>query len=160
MNKKIPLEATESDRNLSSALIGGAFGFIGIAIFASASYADKVDAVALWWGNVAATVSVGFLLASIISGGWGWTKRCLPGPLNPFSLQALFGLIGVVLLGVSAGYFAFNPKEDVSASGNDNFSKRIEAIELEQARQGERLNALTRSLTSPDNGNSIIKKIE
>lgn len=125
----------ETHRALSSALIGGAFGFTGIAIFASASYADKVEPSALGWGNILSMISVVMLMASIIFGGRGWTRKDGDALRNTFSLQALSGLLGVLLLCVAAGIFAFNPKID-----RQNDLRRIEI----------RLDRLENQLGQPD----------
>lgn len=102
----------ETHRALSTALIGGAFGFTGIAIFASASYADKVEPTALFWGNILSMISVAILMASIFFGGRGWTLKDGNDLRNTFSLQALLGAFGVAFLCVAAGIFAFSPRID------------------------------------------------
>ena len=126
-----PLAGTTSDaeRSLSGALIGGAFGFIGIAIFASASYADKVNSGSLWWGNVAATISVLMFVASIVFGGRGWNRSNAAGFTNLFNLQAVAGLFGIIALGMSAALFAFNPKTNEIESRIQVMNSRINALE-------------------------------
>lgn len=123
--------ASESDRALAGALIGGAFGFIGLAIFSSASYAEKVDPASLWWGNFAAMSSVFFLVVSVVFGGWGWTRRSRSGFSNQFNLQALSGLVGIVLLSLSAGFFAFNPKAAGPSEEMEILIKQIDALQAQ-----------------------------
>jgi hypothetical protein len=122
-------EAQESDRALSGALIGGAFGLVSLAIFASASYADKVAASALWWGNVFATGAVLCLMASIIFGGIGWTAKVKVGAGNPFDRQAKLGMIGTVLLCTAAAVFAFNPKPDKKDPEFERLTQRVDRLE-------------------------------
>ncbi|QEE44548.1 hypothetical protein FVA81_07985 [Rhizobium sp. WL3] len=125
--------ASESDRALAGALIGGAFGFIGLAIFSSASYAEKVDPTSLWWGNIAAMIAVFFLVASIIFGGLGWTRQSRSGFSNQFNLQALFGLVGIVLLSFSAGIFAFNPKPSGPSDEMEVVMKQMGTLQAQLA---------------------------
>jgi len=135
-------DATESERALSSALMGGAFGFIGIAIFASASYADKVEPSWLWYGNLFATGAVILLVASIFFGGRGWTQKNKGGTAHPFNLQALSGLLGIILLGAAASVFAFNPKLEAPKADQQGLSDRIVALEAAQKSLSEALKQL------------------
>lgn len=107
-----PRPANANETSTAQALIGGAFGFMGIALFASASYADKVTDFALWWGNISASAAVGFFLGSIILGGIGLNFNITPGPKNAFNWQAIFGVFGVACLLVAAWLFAFSPKPE------------------------------------------------
>jgi hypothetical protein len=121
--------ASEADRSLSSALIGGAFGFVGIAIFASASYADKVSSAALWWGNIFSTSSVLLLVVSIYFGGKGWTAKSKFGQNSSFNKQAILGIIGIAALAISSAIFAFNPKNDETNEKIEMLSQRISTLE-------------------------------
>jgi hypothetical protein len=129
--------ASESDRALAGSLMGGAFGFIGLAMFSSASYAEKVEPNSLWWGNFAAMSSIALLAVSVMFGGWGWTRRSRPGFFNQFNLQAISGLAGMVCLVVSAVIFAFNPTS--VASVEDVLSLELEINVLKGQLATERL---------------------
>jgi hypothetical protein len=127
--------ANNSEQSLSGALIGGAFGFIGLAIFASASYADKVDPPWLKWGNFGATIAVILLIVSVFFGGRGSTGKVSAGKLNPFNIQAITGLVGIALLAISAAVFAFNPKQEQAKPDPIQVNIRLNRLEQELARQ-------------------------
>ena len=151
--------ASASDRALSSALIGGSFGFIGIAIFASASYADKVGSNALWWGNLLATFSVLLLIASVVFGGRGWTRKSGAGAFHPFNMQAVTGLIGIVLLCIAAAIFAFNPKQETPKVDPTKGDERLRHLEVEQARQRLQIDLLLKD-QKPANVRATATKIQ
>lgn len=145
-------DTSESERSLSSALIGGAFGFIGIAIFSSASYADKVSPNSLWWGNLLVTSSVLLLVASVICAGRGWTRKNSPGFFNPFNLQAWCGLLGILVLGGGAAIFAFNPKIDTRQVEMLELLSRIQVLEKAVSTQQASIDALSAKLVERDAG--------
>jgi hypothetical protein len=134
--------ALEGERSLSGSLIGGAFGFIGIAIFASASYAEKVVPTALWWGNFAAMLSVIMFVSSIFFGGRGWTRDNRKGFRNSFNLQAVAGLFGLVFLALGAAIFAFNPKQETSKPDPLQMERRLKFLETQQIQLQAQLNRM------------------
>lgn len=134
--------ASSGDRSLSGALIGGAFGFIGIAVFASASYADKVSSEWLLRGNIACTIAVALFLASIFFGGRGWTRKSEAGGFHPFNLQALTGLLGIFALGAGAAMFAFNPKVTPEPASARALVERLERIERTLSEQAVEISEL------------------
>lgn len=139
-------KVTESERALSGALMGGAFGFAGLAIFASATYADKVDPYWLRWGNLASIGSMVALIISLWAGGRAWGDEISTKYFNPQHLQALAGLIGVVLLTVAGGLFAFHLKEEKIETNPLGIHDRLVKIEGELKSQSEAMARLEREL--------------
>lgn len=131
--------AKAHERAIAGTLIAGAFGLIGLALFAWASALDKVQEWALklgFWLTVGAAL---FLLASIIFGGKGMAGSVKPGFRNPFNLQAWSGLIGFLFLLAAGGVFALNLKDPKPALQPEALEARIHRLEENLAKQNERL---------------------
>ncbi len=98
--------ATDSEKNLAVALIGGAFALIVATLWGGFGLFDKVSVVGQTLVVCAGVGGCMFLLGSIIFGGLGISYGVRPGTWNRFDWQAKLGISALVLL-LSAPVGAF-----------------------------------------------------
>ncbi|WP_068874057.1 MULTISPECIES: hypothetical protein [unclassified Phenylobacterium] len=118
-----PRKPTDSEIALSNALIGGAFGFIGILALVAPQFVDKVEPGALKVGTAFGAAAFIAFVVSIYFGGRGQGK-IKGGTNNMFDLQAKLGIGGLVGLLITGLIFGFNPRKP-----DDGLERRLRSAE-------------------------------
>jgi hypothetical protein len=142
---------TADEKSLSMTFIGVASGLIAGAVFAAASYFEKVTLGGLIFGFVLGAIAIACFTASMIFGGKGVVAPLIvKGANNPFNRQVLAGLAGIVLLVSAAGVFTFNgkPASPVPEQSIDQLNDEIASLRRDMAQTQSEVTALRAELAS------------
>ncbi|MFN7106772.1 MAG: hypothetical protein ACK4MY_00990 [Brevundimonas sp.] len=116
------MKSTAAERQLSGALMAGAFALMCVALATLPSAYPNLTVLGRWLCGAATLVAAAAYLTSVFAGGLGWIGEGQPGPSDPFNIQAAAGLVGFAFHAVALIAIGFNGAEDATRS-------RIAALE-------------------------------
>lgn len=121
----------DSDRQLSGALMAGAFALMCV-VFASAPAAfPNLTAWGRGMGAMIAFVAIASYGTSVFFGGRGWTASTPGGPGRYFNLQALAGICGIVFHALMLAVVAITGVHPVDQRSFDQVTREVAEVKAD-----------------------------